>query len=161
MEEIWKDLEGFDYHYQVSNLGRVRNVDSGNVFKLSFTSNRYLRVMLKIGGRFKSFRVHRLVAQAFVQNPNNYNEVNHINHIRHDNRAENLEWINHIQNMKGCQNGGRKRNNCGKKVALFIGNKKIKEYRNITLASADTHISSKVISYLVNPKNKKFKWKLI
>lgn len=103
--EIWRDIKGF-CGYQVSNIGRVRSIDrvitvgdykrkvDGLILKLSNDKDGYKTVNFKIGNDGKSFtkRVHRLVAEAFIENPQNYNCIDHINGIRDDNRVENLRW---------------------------------------------------------------------
>lgn len=160
--EIWKSLEGFDFDYQVSNFGNVRNNDSGNMLTPSPTEKNYLRVCLKYQGKRKTFKVHRLVAQAFIPKPNNYNEINHINHNRADNRVENLEWTTHVKNMFGAYKKGKRNIRYkGTGVALYINGKKIKEYKSVALASEDTKTSASIIHYLINPKNKNIEWKKI
>lgn len=107
-KEVWKDIEGYEGRYQVSNLGRVkslkRKVPNGEnsfriikekILKTSKKSNEYIKVNLS----GKSYRVHRLVATAFIENPNNYDEINHINGDKRDNRVKNLEWCTREYNM--------------------------------------------------------------
>lgn len=111
MEEVWKDIEGYEGLYQVSNLGRVRSLDRvdskgrhkcGQIMKLSLNEKGYVKITLWKNGKKKDYKVHRLVAQAFIPNPNNLPEVNHIiddfEH-RSDNRVENLEWCTHEYNL--------------------------------------------------------------
>lgn len=86
--EIWKKIDGFE-NYSVSNKGRVRNDVSGRVLKTS--SVRGYQLVMLCPGR-KMTRVHRLVAQAFIPNPDNLPQVNHINEDKTDNRVENLEY---------------------------------------------------------------------
>lgn len=102
-EEIWKDVVGFDGLYQVSNLGRVRN-RRGKLMKFYQNNNGYL--MLKLVGKPQThYLVHRLVAMAFVSNPENFSVVNHIDANRNNNQASNLEWcttkgnINHAKQL--------------------------------------------------------------
>ena len=104
MKEIWKPIEGYEFSYEVSNLGRVRSIphiDSlarirhGMVLKPCFDSKgNYLHV--SIGG--KSRDIHRLVAKAFLENPNNYEEVNHKDEDKTNNCVDNLEWCTHKYN---------------------------------------------------------------
>lgn len=83
----------------VSNLGRVKSVLNGKDKILQLLrDNHYFFVRLRKNGSAKCLRVHRLVACAFVDNPNNYPVVNHINWDKHDNRAENLEWCTYSYN---------------------------------------------------------------
>ena len=98
MEEIWKDIRGFEGRYQVSNMGRVKGL-KGNILTPS-TSQGYKRVTLSIGnGSRKTVSVHRLVATAFVDGYADGMEVNHIDENHGNNRADNLEWITHAKNV--------------------------------------------------------------
>ena len=103
MEE-WKQIEhdGIKYNYEISTEGRVRNMKTGRIMVQSDNGRGYLYVVLKK----KSFRVNRLVAIAFIPNPNNYSDVNHKDKNRHNNRVENLEWIPHDEHVQ--KNKGRK-----------------------------------------------------
>ncbi len=97
MKEEWKDIKGYEGLYQVSDLGRVKSLNYRHkntemVLKPQVTGKGYLRVQLHKNGIFKSFFAHRLVAEAFIPNPNNLLEINHKNEIKTDNNVENLEW---------------------------------------------------------------------
>ena len=95
--EIWKDIEGYEGLYQVSNLG---NILSNNLYahkkpklkKLQKHNSGYVSVSLSKDGHDKSYLVHRLVAQAFLENPNGYDFVNHKDENKRNNNVENLEW---------------------------------------------------------------------
>ena len=84
--------------YWVSDLGRVKN-RHGRILTLQSNDTGYLRVCLRINGKSKWCRVSRLVAEAFIPNPENKPEVDHINRNRADNRAENLKWVTRLENM--------------------------------------------------------------
>lgn len=112
MEEIWKDVQGFEGLYQVSNMGRVRSLDRWTLNERSrFIKGRmlnpymnkykgYLRISLSDGHRNrKHYEVHRLVALHFVPGYKEGLVVNHINEIKTDNRAENLEWCTYQYNL--------------------------------------------------------------
>ena len=108
MDEIWKDIQGYERLYQVSNLGRVKalpRTDSNNrhrkerIMKQFRDKDGYYILGLTKNHKHKTVRVHRLVANAFVQNPLNLPQVNHINEIKTDNRAENLEWCTDAYNL--------------------------------------------------------------
>ena len=98
MEE-WKKIPGYEGLYEVSNMGNVRNVRRNKLLRLSKTNNRYIRVSLCKNGIKTGLTVHRLVAEAFIPNPDNLPEVNHKDEDKTNNRVENLEWCDHKYNM--------------------------------------------------------------
>lgn len=109
MTEVWKDVYGFAVLYEVSNFGRVRtkyadnNVYGGQYNYLNPVDNGkgYLRFNWRGSGNIKrTVYVHRLVAEAFVDNPSGYREVNHIDENKKNNRADNLEWCTHEYNSQ-------------------------------------------------------------
>lgn len=111
--EIWRDIIGYEGLYQVSNCGRVKSLErtffSGKDGKIKQTyperylknryANGYVYVGLSKDGHVRKFKVHRLVAMAFIQNENAKPCIDHINGIRDDNRAENLRWVDAFENM--------------------------------------------------------------
>lgn len=113
MEEVWKPVRSFEDCYEVSNLGNIRSktriTNDGKVIKgrlLSPSISRYSTVQLYKCNKATNYMVHRLVAQAFVPNPNNLKEVNHIDGNRLNNCADNLEWVTSRQNMSHSVNAG-------------------------------------------------------
>jgi transposase len=90
MKEEWRDIEGYDGLYKVSNSGRVKN--RKNHVLVLYRRKGYSRVGLHRKGKGKGHFAHRLVASAFIPNPENKPCVNHMNGVRDDNRVENLEW---------------------------------------------------------------------
>ena len=96
--EIWKEIKGYEGLYEVSSEGRVNSLGRKPGIMRPGTSKGYLKVGLTKDGIRSMFRVHRLVAEAFIPNPDNKPEVDHINGDRKDNRAENLRWMTHKEN---------------------------------------------------------------
>lgn len=103
VNEIWKDIKDYP-NYMVSNLGRVKSVNYNKTKKEKILKeikirNGYLYVNLCKNGKVKKHQVHRLVAQAFMPNPDNKPHIDHINTNRTDNRVENLRWCTNKENM--------------------------------------------------------------
>lgn len=110
--EIWKDIKGLEGSYQVSNLGRVKSLArvikrSDNkiqtfkerILKVLPDNNGYSRVSLPINGKQTKVRIHRLVAKAFIDNPDNRLQVNHIDGNKSNNHITNLEWCTTKENV--------------------------------------------------------------
>ena len=115
--EVWKDIQGYEGLYQVSNLGRVKSLGRiidrlvyGNywqeerILKLHKTKYGYLMVELRKNKKPKNFLVHRLVAIAFILNPENKPEVDHINANKADNNVNNLRWVTAKENVNNPLN---------------------------------------------------------
>lgn len=98
IDEMWLDSLEFPEHYEVSNLGRVRNKNRHVLAQEHHKTNCY-RVRLCIGGVKYSRSVHRMVAEAFIPNPDGKPEVNHIDGNRLNNYLTNLEWVTKQENM--------------------------------------------------------------
>ena len=115
MQEIWKDVKGYEGLYQVSNLGQVKRLGNDRqmrekTLKGNKVKSGYMQVVLCKKGKSKPLYVHRLVAIAFIPNPNNHKEINHIDEIKTNNNFENLEWCNHKYNCNyGTRNIRRKK----------------------------------------------------
>ena len=101
--EYWKNIiiGGVDYTnlYSISNIGRVRNDFTNKIYNLHPNSRGYIIVSIKKNGIKKSYQVHRLVATAFIQNPQNKLQVNHKNKNKKDNNIGNLEWCTPSENI--------------------------------------------------------------
>lgn len=97
--EIWKDIEGYEDLYEVSDEGNVRNKNTGKLLKPGKNNRGYLCVHLSKDGISKHKTIHRLVAKAFIPNPNNESEVDHIDKNRSNNNVDNLRWVNHQENI--------------------------------------------------------------
>lgn len=162
-QEIWKKIPHLEF-YEASNLGRIRSIERKKYVKekngkertstlksviLSFPKHKsgYCYVCI----HSKSFKVHRLVAQTFIHNPNNLPYINHINGIKTDNRVENLEWVTHKENVIhsykiGLQISKKgKEHHRSKKVDKLTKNGEyICTYDNITIAAIENNIKSHI-----------------
>lgn len=103
MEEIWKNISGYP-NYQISNMGRVKSLGNNKTRKEKIlkgveNGRGYLQVVLNKEGKGKKYRIHRLVAAAFIPNPDNLPQVNHRNENKTDNRVENLEYCDSKYNI--------------------------------------------------------------
>lgn len=97
--EIWRDIPKYEGLYQVSNYGRVKSLNYKRTHKEKIINpaihpSGHLHVLLYKDGSSKTFQIHRLVAEAFIPNPNKSKIVHHIDHNPQNNRIENLEWLN-------------------------------------------------------------------
>lgn len=136
MEEIWRDIPGYEGFYQASSLGKIRSVDhvafcnydrnykrtvKGKI--LSPTTNRYgySMICMSVEGKIMNKSVHQLVALAFLPNPNNFDQINHKNEIKTDNRPENLEWCDAKYNANyGTKNKRTIKNRTGKTSCIAV-----------------------------------------
>lgn len=97
--EVWKEIKGYETLYMVSSYGRVKSIKSGLILKPTIKNCNGLQLNLCKDGVAKKFQVGRIVAMAFIPNPENKPEVDHIDGIRHHNFVENLRWCTHDENM--------------------------------------------------------------
>lgn len=121
MQEVWRDIEGYDGFYQISNLGRVKSrgkqcavSEKKEIIRaMSLTRDGYVKVRLLHRGKDKTVRVHRLVAAAFLPNPDNKPTVNHIDGNKQNNVIGNLEWADRAEQMTHAYALGLKAPLCG------------------------------------------------
>lgn len=107
--ETWKPIEGYEGIYEISDQGRVRNIKrGGRIMAACKVAHGYLAVGLHKEGRGKSFLVHRLVAKAFIPNPDNKEQVNHIDGVKAHNFVNNLEWVTSSENLAHAERIGLK-----------------------------------------------------
>ena len=120
MKEIWKDITGYEGYYQISNIGRVKSLarpvynkdgcvqryKPETIKKNKVTPDGYYHITLSVNCINKTFRIHRLVAQEFIPNPDNLPEVNHKDFDRKNNCVDNLEWCTHEDNVNSSVKEG-------------------------------------------------------
>lgn len=182
MEEIWKDIKGWEGLYQISNKGRVKSLTKvtkfGNrlkvnkemILKPTIGKRGYYTVNFFDGDRSKTATLHRLIAEAFIPNPENKPCIDHINTIKTDNRIENLRWVTNKENCnnpltlkhqrdatskkweRGCYDN---RNNIHyRKVQQFdMSGNLIETYDSIIEASEATGVDRSSISAVCNGRN--------
>ena len=121
MKEEWKDIKGYEGFYQISNSGIVKSLGGWcgtakrkeKIRSTSLTHDGYVKVRLMHQGKDKTMRVHRLVAEAFIPNPENKDTVNHIDGDKQNNVVSNLEWVNRTEQMIHAYNLGLKTSRLG------------------------------------------------
>ena len=151
-KEIWKDIEGFEGLYQVSSYGRVKSLNyrrtcKEGILKPLKDRGEYLHVNLCKDGKMKHYPVHRLVATAFVENPEGYTEVNHKDENKQNNCMENLEWCSRLYNNTyngRAKKAGKKNTNHPKMSKSVIGIDRVTglivEFASINEAERETGI---------------------
>ena len=125
-KEIWKTIKE-NPNYMVSNLGRVKSLYDGRhhkfrekILRNGISSKGYYSVHFKYNGKLTNFFVHRLVAEAFIPNPNNLPEVNHKSEIKTQNNVENLEWCDRKYNANwGTMKSRLSKKRCGDKNPFY------------------------------------------
>ena len=135
---MWKVSDLYP-NYEVSDQGEVRNAKTKKLLSLKMKIRGYVYVHLHQDGKSKVVTVHRLIASAFIPNPNNLETVNHINYIKDDNRVENLEWMSY------SENSGNKNPHkiiVGKQIEqLDLNGNILAEFDSISQAARELHIN--------------------
>ena len=176
-KEIWRPIKGYEGLYEVSNLGRIRSLDritnyangekhlwKGRIMKPAKNKNGYLICDLHKNSKRKTFNVHRLVAQAFIKNPDNLPVINHKDEDKTNNCVDNLEWCTYSYNNsygEAFQSMKRKLSKTVLQIDIET-NQIIAEYTSLTEAARQTNFSKGDISNCCTGrynKHKGFKWK--
>ncbi len=103
--EVWKDIKDFEGVYQISTWGRLKSYKrdpKGYILSVKDKNGNYLSVVLKHKGKRRSVKIHRLVAEAFIPNPDLKPEVNHKDTKKQNNHYQNLEWVDRLENVEHC-----------------------------------------------------------
>lgn len=148
MQEIWKDVKGYEGRYLISNFGNVQSVKSGKLLKVHTSHKGYVIVLLYKNQKSHTNQLHRLIAQAFIPNPNNLPQINHIDGNKQNNDISNLEWCDQHHNIKeayrlglmprireGSFVKGHQRNDTTKINQYDLNGQFIKEWGSIKSAS--------------------------
>ena len=149
MQEIWKDIDGYDGKYQVSNFGNVRTNDfrgKGTRRLLKLTVNSIGYKVVRLNGKLKL--VHRLVAEAFIPNPKGLPQVNHLDEIRSNNCVDNLEWCTQWENL--MYNGAV----ANKSIFAITDGGEVEHYKSLKDASDLLGITPSSISQALHGKHK-------
>lgn len=160
--EIYKDIEGYE-EYQISSYGRVKSLKFGKekILKPIKDKKGYLMVILSKQGTQKHYKIHRLVAQAFIDNPNNLPQVNHKDEDKTNNVINNLEWCNQKYNNNYGTRNQRQSEKMSKQV-LCVETGKV--YKSTHQVERQLGFAQQYISQCCNGKYKtayKFHWKYV
>lgn len=154
MIEEWKDIPNFNGLYQVSNNGNIKRTKDEYIFKKNKNSRGYRIITLTKDKKEYSLSVHRLVAEAFIPNPNNLPQINHKDGNKLNNKIENLEWCTQSENMKHAYKN-KLEIKSGKKVAQFdLDMKIIKIWDKIIEAEKEYKIAHGKITMVCKNKRK-------
>ena len=160
--ETFVKIEGFE-NYEVSNLGKVRNIKSGIMLKPWFTKDGYLRHCLYKHNKRKNLLLHRIIATAFIDNPDEKPCVNHIDENKLNNDLSNLEWCTARENLIHGTRTKRAAEKCFKKVIqLDLNDNVLNEFESMKQAGQETGTSASHISHCCNGKRKSaggYKWR--
>lgn len=166
--EIFKTIKGYEGLYEISNYGRCKSYTrskKGTIIKPIVCSNGYLEYHLHKDGKRKCFMAHRLVAEAFIPNPNNKPQVNHIDEDIQNNMIDNLEWCTAKENANHGTRNERsiKNHNYNRIIQLTLNDEYITTYDNAEIAAAAVGLtgSSCIIRCCKGTQNqsRNYKWK--
>lgn len=160
--ETFVKIEGFE-KYEVSNLGKVRNIKSGRILKPSLGNNGYLIHQLSEHSKRKTLLLHRIIATAFIDNPGKKPQINHIDENKLNNDLSNLEWCTEKENIIHGTRTKRVAEKLSKKVIqLDLNDNILNEFESMVQAEQETGVSTGNISSCCSGKTKSaggFKWR--
>ena len=160
--ETFVKIEGFE-NYEVSNLGKVRNIKSGRIIKPSLNKNGYLRLWLCENNKKKYLYLHRIIATAFIDNSEEKPCVNHIDENKTNNDLSNLEWCTERENaIHGTRTKRAAEKHFKKVIQLDLNDNVLNEFESMVQAEQETGVSRRNISSCCNGKRKsagRFKWR--
>ena len=165
MLEIWRDIKNYEGIYEVSNLGRIKSISRNGTIKENriLKPNKvmgYSQVGLQKYGTRKHKKIHRLVAEAFIPNPENKKEVNHKDGNKANNCVDNLEWVTTSENQ--LHSYYELKNNIKSVIQLSLNNEIIKEWESIAKVEQELKISNADICKCCKGKRKTaggYKWR--
>lgn len=159
--EVFLSVAGYDGLYEVSNLGNIKSLRSGKLLKQANNREGYKLVSLTKNGKSKAFSVHRLVALAFIPNPENLPEINHKDETHDNNCADNLEWCTRKYNLnygtyrERMSKTQKEAGTHNKSVSAYDKDGKfVKSYDSITKAEKELEIGKNCISQCLRGKQK-------
>lgn len=160
--ETFVKIDGFE-NYEVSNLGKVRNIKSGRILKPQLHRDGYLRYNLWKNNKQKNLFLHRIIATAFIDNPGKKPYVNHIDENKLNNDLRNLEWCTARENnMHGTRTKRASEKHSQKVVQLDLNDNVLNVFKSMRQAGQETGVFASNISKCCNGKIKSaggFKWR--
>ena len=161
MKEEWRDIVDYEGLYQVSNLGRVRSLITNKILKQQKDKNGYLFVGIRKNGKRKFKKIHRLVAEAFLDNPNNLPEVNHKDENKTNNVVSNLEYCDHKYNTNYGTRNIRSKISQSKTVVAYKNGVEVLRFSSTAEAQRNGYNSGNISCCCRGIYNqyKGFKWK--
>ena len=141
----WKTIEGFE-DYEISSDGQVYSHKSNKILSPNKSKKGYLQVSLYNNGKERKKLIHRLVAEAFITNPDNLPEVNHIDENKHNNNISNLEWCTRLYNMNYGTRNKKASEALSKPIAAYTkSGELVAEYPSLTAAAEAMRVTSVAI----------------
>lgn len=157
MKEIWKPIAGYEGRYEVSNYGNIASLkyargSNRRVLKQSTNTWGYSQVTLSKDKVKTNRTVHRLVAEAFIDNPNGFSQVNHIDENKSNNRSDNLEWCDSTKNINHGSRNERVSNTLKQAVIATLPDGTEERYNSVQEAADTLGISHSTISQAVHKR---------